>query len=425
MRVVSNAAILWAVRVVTLLSSGTLGIIVARALGPAGRGAYVLPAIDASIATTFGAGLSSAAAYFLLSKRAGSSFARAAAIIFAAFIGIGIASTFATAAVSRSVWAIVPAVCFVVAYGLYSLAYGYFLGIDRARYAALLNASAYLLTLALVSAALFLNRSSPKLAIAGWVAGMGVAGAVGAAFALRDSRRLAGAAVGYRDVLRFALRAGLVNLVNLLNYRVDIFVIAIFTSPAVVGLYTLAVTGAESVLSMTQALATASLPRISSTDAREAGLLTARCLRNGIFLAFILASLAFVSAPFVIRLAVGPAYAGIVLPLRVLLIGLVAASTSSIISNYFVMNKGRTHVPLWTSSISAVLCASISYALVPKIGMLGAAIGSTTAYCISQSIAIIVFCRESGIAWPSTLFVDRTDFAFYRRLARRMSARAA
>jgi O-antigen/teichoic acid export membrane protein len=313
-RVVSTAAILWVVRILTLTSSAVLSILTARALGPHGRGAYALPAIDASLATTFAAGLSSAAAYFMLAKQAGRSLLRALAVVLVAFIGLGFCATLATAAASRSLWAFVPSACFVVAYSAYSLACGFYLGLDRARSAAFLNAGAYFLTLCLVAAALAVDRSSPQLAILGWVLGMAIAGIVGVALALRESRHLAGGAVGFRPVLHFAARAGLVNLVNLLNYRLDIFIVAIFASTSIVGLYTLAVTGAESVLSMTLALSVAALPRIGTLNAREAGIFTARCLRNGIFLAFVLAVLAFVSAPVVIRMVLGATYAPIVLP---------------------------------------------------------------------------------------------------------------
>jgi len=384
---------------------------------------YVLPAIDASIATTFAAGLSTAAIYYLVNRRAGRSIARPGTLVLLVFAAAGVLTTFATAALTHSLWAMIPAAAFVVAYSIYQFAYGILFGTDRARAAGLLNAAAYILTLTLVALGVFIERSSPRLAIAGWVAGMAIAGSAGLVFALRGTAKTPGATVDTVALARFATRAGLVNLANLLNYRIDIYIVAIVAPVSVIGLYTLAVLGAESALSLTQALSQATLPRIGGLNRAEAGAFTARCLRNSVFLALMLAACGTAFAPIVIRLLFGPAYLAIVLPFRVLLIGLVAASTSSMIANYFMLNRGRARVPLATSLISTAVCAAISLALVPKFGMLGAAVGSTVAYCVSQTIAIAYFCNDSGISWMKVAIIDRRDLELYGRLLSRIVGR--
>jgi len=413
------------VRVIALLCSAILSVLTARFLGPTGRGVYTLPGIDASLGTTFAAGLSSAAAFYLLNRSAGRSIIRAASIVLFVFVVVGFGLTYATAAASHSLWAIAAGASFTLAYGAYSLAYGCFLGFDRARSAGLLNAAAYVLTLALVCVALLVQHPSPNLAIVAWVSGMAIAGIVGLALVFRDAYRLRGATVDVTGLLAFASRAGLLNLANLLNYRIDIYIVAILAPVSVIGLYTLAVTGAESALSITLAISQATVPRIGRLEQAEAAAFTARCLRNSIFLAFLLALCGFIAAPVVVRLVFGSAYASIVTPLRVLLIGLVAASTSSVISNYFMLNRGITRIPLITSIISTALCAAISVVLVPKLGMLGAAIGSTVAYICSQSVAIGYFCYESNISWSSTLLIDRDDVESYAGLVRRLVAAAS
>jgi Na+-driven multidrug efflux pump len=90
-----------------------------------------------------------------------------------------------------------------------------------------------------------------------------------------------------------------------------------------------------------------------------------------------------------------------------------------------MINRGRTHVPLVTSSISAAICGAISVVLVPRHGMLGAAVASTVAYIVSQAIAVYLFCRDSGVSPAAALFIDAQDFAFYGRLVRRLTLRFA
>jgi O-antigen/teichoic acid export membrane protein len=420
-QLVSTAALLWLVRIATLLCSALLSVLTARFLGPAGRGIFTFPGIDASLATTLAAGLSSAATYFLLNRNSDRSIVRVASIALLMFIACGFALTYATAAASHSLWALPAAFIFLISYSAYSLAYGILVGFERPRSAGLLSAVAYILPLTLVTAALLTSRSSPRLAIAGWVSGMAIAGGFALVVVFKMANRRVGTLVNTRDFLLFGTRAALLNVANLLNYRIDIYIVAILAPVNVVGLYTLAVTGAESALSLTLALSQATLPRMGKMQPAEAAIFTARCLRNNVFIASILALCGYLTAPLVIRLLFGPNYASIVMPLRVLLIGLVAASTSALISNYFMLNRGRMQVPLLTSLISTVLCATICAGLVPKVGMLGAAVGSTVAYICSQAIAVGYFCRESNVPWLNAVLINRGDIESYGRLARRLT----
>ncbi len=418
-RIVANAAFLWAVRIATMLSSALVSVLTARFLGPAGRGTYALPFIDSSLAVTFAVGLSSAITYFLLNRKAGRGVGRGALIGLLVFGVGGSIATIATAIGNHSRWAIVPALIYMMLYAVNAVTNGYFIGRDRVRTAGAINGAAYLLTLVLIALALVFFRSSPVAAITAALIAWGIVGFAGLLFATHDASRLDGAAVKTVELLRFGGKAGALNLANLLNYRVDIYIVAMLLPVATLGLYTIAVTGAESALSLTLAIAQSTLPRIGAAGRGEAGVFVARCLRNGLLFAAFFSAAAYVMAPPIVRILLGQAYLPLILPFRFLLIGVVAASTTAVITNYFMLNLGRAYVPLTTSLISAAICAAISLALVPRVGMVGAAIGSTVAYAASQTLAIVLFCRQSGVSASNALFVNRDDFSMYRRIIRR------
>jgi len=410
---------MWMIRIGTLGSSALLSVVTARTLGPGGRGMFALPAIDASIAVTFSVGLSSAASYYLLNRKAGPQIIRSMVIGFIVFTMAGCVATILTALICRSPWAIASALTYMGFYAGYSIVCGYYFGRDRARTAGLVNGILSLVTLIVVTVSILRIQRSPETAINAWVLAVGLVAIVGLCFVVVDARNLTGQDVEPFAVMRFGAKAGLLNVANLLNYRVDIYIVAMLLPVATVGLYTIAVTGAESALSLTLAVGQATLPRIGGLDRTQAGIFAARCLRNTVFFAAILCAVGMLAAPLVVGLLFGHAYTSIVTPMRILLLGIVAASTGSIVSNYFMLNLGRTEPPLMVALFSTVLCAGISLVMVPRVGMLGAAAASSIAYAISQTVAIAYFCKVSGIRASQVLFVDRRDLALYGRIARR------
>jgi O-antigen/teichoic acid export membrane protein len=126
-----------------------------------------------------------------------------------------------------------------------------------------------------------------------------------------------------------------------------------------------------------------------------------------------------------VRLLFGAAFLPLVPALRVLLIGVVALSIGGVIANYFMLNAGKMRVPFTTAGIAAALCAVLSFLLIPRFGMLGAAISTTVAYLVQQTLSVAAFCRETGISPLRVLVIDREDVRAYRGLALRLALRRA
>src|SRR6185312_6931548 len=97
---------------------------------------------------------------------------------------------------------------------------------------------------------------------------------------LRDARTLESVQVPFVKFLLFSVRAGLANLVTQLNYRGDLYVVALLTTPAVLGQYTVAVSAAETLLIVTQIPALVTSPHVGSMECGPAARLTAACVRT-------------------------------------------------------------------------------------------------------------------------------------------------
>lgn len=423
MKLLSDAVFMACARVIVIASAAATNVVIARLLGPIGRGAYALPSIDASLATTFALGLSSAVSYFLLNRKAGTAIVAPALGAAALVTAAGAIFVVAVATWNHQLWAVWPALVYLPAYALMSLVSGYWIGRGRVRSWSMVAVATGVVTLAFVCAGLFFVGKAASIAVGGWVAGTVVVSVVGAVLVALDLRRLGAGQERPAGFFRFTGKTGLLNVMTLLNYRVDVYIVAALAPLSTLGLYAIAVAGAESALALTHTASMVTAPRIGTLERDEAGAFTARCSRSSVFVATLACIAIGLLAPWIVRVLLGAAFVPLVPTLRVLLVGVVALSVGGVICNYFMLNLGRVRIPLWSAAASAVVCAGLSFALVPRIGMLGAALGTTVAYIVGQVVAVASFCRETGLHPARVLVIDRSDLALYRTVFVRLVAR--
>jgi O-antigen/teichoic acid export membrane protein len=115
----------------------------------------------------------------------------------------------------------------------------------------------------------------------------------------------------------------------------------------------------------------------------------------------------------VVQLLYGAAFLPVVPVLQTILVGVFALSLGSPMSSYFTLKLGRPEVAMWLAGGSAAICIAISLSLVPSLGMMGAAIGSTVAYVCGQIAAIWYFSRSARIDVREILIPTSADASVY------------
>jgi O-antigen/teichoic acid export membrane protein len=298
---------------------------------------------------------------------------------------------------------------------------GYVIGIKRVRYNTSVNVAVTVVSLVLMAVTLLLIARRPVAAIIVWLAANWIVGGIALALVVRHARRLSGdERVTMREFLRFGIRVGLVNLVSLLNYRADLYIVAIMTNAASLGMYTVAISAAESLLVPTQVAALVTSPHIGSLDVQEAARLTARCVRNNLLVALVVCGALFALASPLVHILYGRAFLPVVPALRILLVGVFALSLGSPMSTFFTLKLGRPDIPLRFAAMSAVICIAVAVVLVPHFGITGAAVGSTAAYIAGQSVASWWFTRSTAIGLAAMLIPTRADITLYRGFLQRV-----
>lgn len=219
-----------------------------------------------------------------------------------------------------------------------------------------------------------------------------------------------------RPFVGLGVRAGVVNLVALINYRVELLMLQAFRGLHAVGVYSVSVSLAELLWLVSGTLSAVTVaPALRSSNDRESAEIVARTLRHTIILTITAGTLMGAIAIPMIPLVFGAPFKGSVIPLLVLVPGAVAYSPASVLSTYFSMRLGKMRYPLIVAGLSAATTAVACVALVPWLGAVGAAIASTVGYAVGSTLLAAMFLARSGLSWR-TLVPGRADFSVYREL---------
>ena len=406
-------------RILSALLAFAAGVVVARAFGPAGKGAYNAVAALIAVPTAVTLGASSAITYALV--REGRTmrylfpvltvvFAGACAVIAGAAVVYGALRGWS--AVTIAVASIIPAAVVI------SMQDSYFVSSGRITRLNVLTLSLQSVTLAGCAAAV-LTGLPVAAAIAAYVA----ANYAVAALVLADMIRAAGAWDAHglrarlREFLRIAVPAGLNTSLGVLNYRVDSYILLGLLGIAPFGLYSVAVNGGEILLWLSRPIATVMSREIGGADDERSSELTACTIRVSAALTALCGAVLLLLAPVLVHAVYGGRFSAAVAPLRLLLPGVVAVSSFGAFASYFIIRLGR---PLAITTINAamvVVQAAACFAFVPRYGMSGAALSSTLTYLFGAAASTWYFCRCSGMSPAQVWMLQPRDAVRISRAA--------
>jgi len=212
-----------------------------------------------------------------------------------------------------------------------------------------------------------------------------------------------------KDSIRYGGKAYLGNMLQFLNYRLDMFLVAYFMDVRAVGYYVISVVIVEKLWMIPNSLATVLFPRISAIDSKEANHVTCKTSRHTLIVVFALSLLLLVLARPLIRLLFGHAFLPSVEPLIFLLPGVVALSYAKILTSDLA-GRGRPEFGTLAAFVSLTINIPLNLFLIPIWGIAGAAFASSVAYALASLIVTIAFIKITGVSWRNTLFMTSDDF---------------
>jgi O-antigen/teichoic acid export membrane protein len=389
-------------------SASAAGVVIARALGPDGRGHFELArTLALSAALVAGLGLGRAAIFYHGRHRIdrGSLFGAVAAalpngaLIGAALAAVLLASDWHGLGRAEIVLAAVslPLIAFYFQ-GHYALR-----GIGKEAWHRQALAIRDGLFLILLPPALALDLSV-TLAVAAWTLHW-LLGAIGIAWLLvRACGRPRHPAAAWRLLAVFGASQAAVGLLLLVHLRLDLLLLRWFKDAGEVGQYAVAFGVAEPLSFGGLAIGLVLFPRTvasAAADPRAGKERTERALRGAIMLALAGALLLTLAAPTMIELIFGEAFAPAVTPLRLLLPGVVALAALLVLQSDLA-GRGRIWEIVAVQSSAVVANAALGLALIPQFGATGAAAASSTTYTLAAAALLVLFHRATREASVSS-----------------------
>jgi O-antigen/teichoic acid export membrane protein len=220
-----------------------------------------------------------------------------------------------------------------------------------------------------------------------------------------------------RELLAFGVRAWAGSLFRFLNVRVDQLLIAFLATEATLGTYAVAVNASEVILYLPSAASAALLPVVARSGLVEG---SARVL--GIFRQVLLVTVAGIAVsaavgPLLIPLVFGDSFSGSVQPFLWLLPGAIGYTALSIFSNSLLASRAPGMSSLGSvTALGAGLALDI--ALIPSFGASGAAAAASAAFLAGGATAAAAYRSTAGFRWRDAVPTGE-DVAFLRRVAER------
>jgi len=211
------------------------------------------------------------------------------------------------------------------------------------------------------------------------------------------------------DITTYSLQAHGANVLQVLNYRLDLFLVGFFRGSYEVGLYALAATLGQLVWVLSGSVAASLFPAVAAgAESTRSAERTAVAARVTVALSAVAALAGLVLAFPGIRMVYGAEFAPSLVPLLALLPGVVMLVPTRVIAAYFA-GVGRPNLNLAISALSFGATIGLDFLLIPSHGMVGAAVASTASYGIAAIVGLILFRRVSGVPIDRAVVMRRTD----------------
>jgi O-antigen/teichoic acid export membrane protein len=182
-----------------------------------------------------------------------------------------------------------------------------------------------------------------------------------------------------RPTISYGLRGHIGSIFQFLNYRLDTFIVNGFLGTSGVGFYGSAVSLGELLWQFPTAVGFVIFPKSSASRPEEMNRFTPRVLKITLGILIVGAVMLALTGPFLIEILYGPAFAPSYLPLLALLPGIVFMGGGKVLANEMA-GRGYLQYNSICAGLSLVLTIILDLTLIPRFGAVGAAAASSLAY---------------------------------------------
>lgn len=271
--------------------------------------------------------------------------------------------------------------------------------------------------LLVVALAMFL-RLSTMGAVLAWGIGLLLSVTVGFVFLVLAEKpflyfEVTSIVASLRAMGAYGLQIHLVSLINFLGFRLDVFLTKGLLDSAAVGHYTVATNVVEVLWFLPDSVGVVLLPKVSRMTSKQAARFTPLVGRSVMLATIGIGLVVFMFAAPIVTLLYSAEFLPAVLPLRILLIGVVAFSLYKVFSRDLI-GRGKALLATIAMGSSVIAAIGLNLILIPRWGIEGTAWAATISYLLATLIMAVVYLRISGVSISRLLMWNASDLRVYR-----------
>lgn len=227
-----------------------------------------------------------------------------------------------------------------------------------------------------------------------------------------------------KDLVKYGFKTYVSNVINFFNYRFDQVLLTPTVTKAQLGIYSVAQTLSEMIWMIPNSVSTVLLPRIAAMHEDEKRAVALRVCRYVGTIMFFVVIFGYLATGFLLPLLYSQQYVDSIVPFRILLIGTFFMTYCKILGNT-IAAYGKPEKNIAANIAGSLSNVLLNIILIPKYGIIGAAISGSISYSISGFATIIIFMRmnQGKARLPDILFMNKNDFSsLFRLVGRKLKA---
>lgn len=228
----------------------------------------------------------------------------------------------------------------------------------------------------------------------------------------------------FRKMISYGARVSPGWLFQIVNYRVDVFILQAFVPLARVGEYVIAVLVAELALTIGSAVQTSVMTLVARYEGQQLqGETITRSVRHAVLLTTVSVAVLVLAGSRLITVAFGSDFATAIRPMHILLPGMLFLGVGAVVTGN-LRGLGQPGMSSVLAGLTVVVTLPLDLALIPRYGVAGAAVASSIAYAVYGSTSLVVLSRITRTPLGVLSIPQRADIAVYGRVARALAAAA-
>lgn len=216
----------------------------------------------------------------------------------------------------------------------------------------------------------------------------------------------------FRKTVTYGVKSQLGNIFQIFNYRLDMFFVNYFLGVAGVGIYSIAVGMGELLWYIPTVTGTILFPMVSNDFQRYDDQYISSVCRKTFILMASGALAILLTGCFLIPLFFGEKFISSVKPLFILLPGIVAIGIHKILI-FALMGKGSPQYMSYSGLITLTFTVVLDLILIPMIGVQGAALASTLSYIICTICTSYWYMKTTELTWSEIIIPRKEDVVYF------------